>query len=63
MGPIAAIDLLPTINHYQFDLGLVTIVLLRTQPLRLFKSEQPWCQLLAWINGEGCNRKGIRCKT
>ena len=34
-----------------------------TQPLRLFKSEQPWCRSQARINGEGCDRKGIRRKT
>ena len=27
MGPIAAINLLPTVSHHQFGLGLVTIVL------------------------------------
>ena len=34
-----------------------------TQPPRLFKSEQPWCRSQARINGEGCDRKGIRRKT
>ena len=32
------------------------------QALRLFKSEQPWCRSQAQINGEGCDRKGIRPK-
>ena len=34
-----------------------------TQPLSLFKSEQPWCRSQSWINGEGCDRKGIQRET
>ena len=35
----------------------------KTQPLWLFKSEQPWCWSQAQIDGVGCDRKGIQCKT
>ena len=42
---------------------VVVLPLMTTQPLRLFKSEQPWCRSQARINGEGCDRKGIRHKT
>ena len=58
MGPIAAIDLPPTISHHQFGLGLVTIVFLR---LVTVGDDLPWLirqqRMIVILRNMYCSKK------